>query len=50
MPMLRIRPFFIAADICTHRIGTIGGVCVTYEQPVEIQPINFEMPRRNKDG
>ena len=48
MPMLRIRPFFIAEDICTHRIGSIGGVCVSCEQPVEIHSINFERYERKK--
>lgn len=49
MPMLRIRPFFIAEDICTHRIGSIEGVCVTCGQLAQINPINFEPYKRTKN-
>ena len=47
MPMIRLRPFFMAENICMHRIGTIEGICVTCEQPIRIQPINFE--NKNKE-
>ncbi len=49
MPMQRLRPFFMAPDICTHSIGTIQGVCVSCEQPVEITPINFERYERKNE-
>ena len=44
--MLRLRPFFIAENICTHRIGAIQGVCVSCDQPVEIQTLKFDMEKR----
>ncbi len=49
MFMLRLRPFFMADDICTHQIGTIQGVCVSCEHPVTITPLKFERYQRKNE-